>query len=179
MTEKYSCIRTWVVGIKTCRVEPSCSFVPLTFFFFKILHALACVDLNNFAGTVIRDEMGLSLEKVGKEVLGSAIKVVITKGSTLIVTDGSTRKAVEGRVSQIRRLVEVQLLSLAAVYFLLWSSYCRVNCKIKWSHMHTSALLMCRRNYKLLAFSKSTKYNGFLFCRTLKKNFKKRYWMRE
>ncbi|GLT53296.1 hypothetical protein SLA2020_265790 [Shorea laevis] len=57
-------------------------------------------------GTVIRDEMGLSLEKVGKEVLGSAIKVVITKGSTLIVTDGSTRKAVEERVSQIRRLVE-------------------------------------------------------------------------
>jgi chaperonin GroEL len=78
------------------------------------------VDLNNYAGTVIRDEMGLSLEKAGKEVLGSAIKVVITKDSTLIVTDGSTCKAVEERVSQIRRLVEVQLLSLAAVvYFLL------------------------------------------------------------
>ncbi|XP_062149913.1 chaperonin 60 subunit beta 4, chloroplastic [Alnus glutinosa] len=57
-------------------------------------------------GTVIRDEMGLSLEKAGKEVLGSAIKVVITKDSTLIVTDGSTCKAVEERVSQIRRLVE-------------------------------------------------------------------------
>lgn len=77
------------------------------------------MELNNYAGTVIRDEMGLTLEKAGKEVLGSAIKVVITKGSTLIVTDGSTRKAVEERVSQIRRLVEVQLLSLAAVVFFL------------------------------------------------------------
>ncbi|KAK6921842.1 Chaperonin Cpn60/GroEL/TCP-1 family [Dillenia turbinata] len=57
-------------------------------------------------GTVIRDETGLTLEKAGKEVLGSATKVVITKESTLIVTDGSTQAAVEERVSQIRNLVE-------------------------------------------------------------------------
>lgn len=57
-------------------------------------------------GTVIRDEMGLTLEKAGKEVLGMATKVVITKDSTLIVTDGSTRAAVEKRVTQIRRLIE-------------------------------------------------------------------------
>ncbi|PON42223.1 Chaperonin Cpn [Parasponia andersonii] len=57
-------------------------------------------------GTVIRDEMGLTLDKAGKEVLGTATKVVITKDSTLIVTDGSTRKAVDKRVTQIRRLVE-------------------------------------------------------------------------
>ncbi|TXG56725.1 hypothetical protein EZV62_018038 [Acer yangbiense] len=56
--------------------------------------------------TVIRDEMGLTLDKAGKEVLGTAIKLVITKDSTLIVTDGSTRVAVEKRVSQLRRLVE-------------------------------------------------------------------------
>ncbi|EEF47654.1 rubisco subunit binding-protein beta subunit, rubb, putative [Ricinus communis] len=56
--------------------------------------------------TVIRDEMGLTLEKVGKEVLGSATKVVITKDSTLIVTDGSTQAAVQKRVSQIRGLAE-------------------------------------------------------------------------
>ncbi|KAJ6983902.1 hypothetical protein NC653_026660 [Populus alba x Populus x berolinensis] len=48
-------------------------------------------------GTVIRDDMGLKLEKAGKEVLGTATKVVITKDSTLIVTDGSTREAVEKR----------------------------------------------------------------------------------
>lgn len=55
---------------------------------------------------VIRDEMGLTLEKAGKEVLGSAMKVVITKDSTLIVTDGSTQHAVEKRVTQIQSLVE-------------------------------------------------------------------------
>ncbi|KAF3432029.1 hypothetical protein FNV43_RR26768 [Rhamnella rubrinervis] len=57
-------------------------------------------------GTVIRDEMGLTLDKVGKEVLGTATRVVITKDSTLIVTDGSTREAVEKRVCQIRQLIE-------------------------------------------------------------------------
>ncbi|XP_041010401.1 chaperonin 60 subunit beta 4, chloroplastic-like [Juglans microcarpa x Juglans regia] len=57
-------------------------------------------------GTVIRDEMGLSLEKAGKETLGSASKVVITKDSTLIVTDGSTREFVEKRVSQLQELVK-------------------------------------------------------------------------
>ncbi|XP_031261327.1 chaperonin 60 subunit beta 4, chloroplastic-like [Pistacia vera] len=57
-------------------------------------------------GTVIRDEMGLTLDKARKEVLGTAVKVVITQDSTLIVTDGSTRAALENRVSEIRGLVE-------------------------------------------------------------------------
>nr|AKH05123.1 chaperonin-60 beta4 [California macrophylla] len=56
--------------------------------------------------TVIRDDMGLTLEKAGNEVLGNATKVVITKDSTLIVTDGTTRAAVDKRVSQLRSLVE-------------------------------------------------------------------------
>lgn len=59
--------------------------------------------------------MGFSLEKAGNEVLGSATKIVITKDSTLIVTDGSTREAVEKRVSQIQGLVEVQQMSQAAL----------------------------------------------------------------
>lgn len=57
-------------------------------------------------GTVIRDEMGLTLEKAHKELLGTATKVLITKDSTLIVTDGSTQPAVMKRVAQIQRLVE-------------------------------------------------------------------------
>ncbi|XP_061994895.1 ruBisCO large subunit-binding protein subunit beta, chloroplastic isoform X1 [Rosa rugosa] len=56
--------------------------------------------------TVVREEMGMILHKTGPEVLGTATKVVITKDSTLIVTDGSTREAVDKRVSQIQRLVE-------------------------------------------------------------------------
>lgn len=49
----------------------------------------------------------MTLEKATKDMLGSATKVVISKNSTLIVTDGSTRAAVEKRVSEIRALVEV------------------------------------------------------------------------
>lgn len=51
--------------------------------------------------------MGLTLEKADKDVLGTAAKVVITKDSTLIVTDGSTQEAVTKRVTQLQRLVEV------------------------------------------------------------------------
>ncbi|PPD79128.1 hypothetical protein GOBAR_DD23942 [Gossypium barbadense] len=57
-------------------------------------------------GTVIRDDMGITLDRVGKEVLGTATKVVITKDSTYIVSDGSTRESVQKRVSQIQNLVE-------------------------------------------------------------------------
>ncbi|CAN6464438.1 unnamed protein product [Victoria cruziana] len=57
-------------------------------------------------GTVIRDDAGLNLATAGREVLGSATKVVITKDSTLIVTDGATRDAVNKRVAQIQALIE-------------------------------------------------------------------------
>ncbi|KAF5748841.1 chaperonin 60 subunit beta 2 [Tripterygium wilfordii] len=57
-------------------------------------------------GTVIRDEVGLALDKVAKEVLGNASKVVLTKDTTTIVGDGSTQDVVEKRVAQIRNLIE-------------------------------------------------------------------------
>lgn len=60
-----------------------------------------------FSGTVIRDESGLTLENAHKGFLGTASKVVITKDSTLIVTDGNTQEAVKKRVSQLKKLVEV------------------------------------------------------------------------
>ncbi|KAF5202546.1 60 kDa chaperonin [Thalictrum thalictroides] len=64
-------------------------------------------DIATLTGAmVIRDDIGLTLDKAGKEVLGTATKVVITKDSTLIVTDGSNQLAVSQRVSQIRNLVE-------------------------------------------------------------------------
>lgn len=65
-----------------------------------------------FAATVVREDNGLTLEKTGKEVLGSACKVVISKDSTLIVTDGNTREAVQKRVLQIQKLMEVLESSL-------------------------------------------------------------------
>ncbi|XP_042042831.1 ruBisCO large subunit-binding protein subunit beta, chloroplastic [Salvia splendens] len=57
-------------------------------------------------GTVIREEVGLTLDKADKEVLGHAAKVVLTKDSTTIVGDGSTQDAVNKRVSQIKNLIE-------------------------------------------------------------------------
>ncbi|KAM3367648.1 hypothetical protein ACQJBY_016296 [Aegilops geniculata] len=57
-------------------------------------------------GTVVRDDMGHTLEEAGKEFLGSASKVIVKKDSTLIVTDGSTLHAVEKRVAQIKGQVE-------------------------------------------------------------------------
>ncbi|KAI4373720.1 hypothetical protein MLD38_011811 [Melastoma candidum] len=57
-------------------------------------------------GTVIRDEVGLTLDNASKEVLGQASKVVLTKDTTTIVGDGSTQEAVNKRVAQIRNLIE-------------------------------------------------------------------------
>ncbi|KAK1356204.1 RuBisCO large subunit-binding protein subunit beta, chloroplastic [Heracleum sosnowskyi] len=57
-------------------------------------------------GTVIREEVGLTLDKADKDVLGHAAKVVLTKDATTIVGDGSTQEAVNKRVSQIRNLIE-------------------------------------------------------------------------
>ena len=37
-----------------------------------------------FSGTVVREDMGYTLEEAGKEVLGSASKVVIKKDSTSV-----------------------------------------------------------------------------------------------
>ncbi|WCJ28792.1 Chaperonin GroEL [Euphorbia peplus] len=57
-------------------------------------------------GTVVREEVGLSVDKVGKEVLGNASKVVLTKDYTTIVGDGSTQEAVTKRVAQIKNMIE-------------------------------------------------------------------------
>lgn len=59
----------------------------------------------------MRDEIGLSLDKVGREVLGSAAKIELSKDSTTIVGDGSTQDAVNARVSQIRIQIEVLIPS--------------------------------------------------------------------
>ena len=56
--------------------------------------------------TVVKDELGLSLDKVGTEVLGNAARVELGKESCTIVGDGSTNLEVEARVKQINRLIE-------------------------------------------------------------------------
>lgn len=57
-------------------------------------------------GTVIREEVGLSLDTAENEVLGHAAKVVLTKDMTTIIGDGSTQELVNKRVAQIKNLLE-------------------------------------------------------------------------
>ncbi len=57
-------------------------------------------------GEVITEEVGLSLETAGIELLGQARKVVITKDETTIVEGAGDAEAIKGRVAQIRAEIE-------------------------------------------------------------------------
>ena len=57
-------------------------------------------------GQVISEDLGIKLENVTLEMLGSAKKVVLTKDDTTII-DGAGKKAdIQGRCAQIRRQIE-------------------------------------------------------------------------
>ena len=55
---------------------------------------------------VVAAEVGLKLDQVGLEVLGTARRVVVTKDNTTIVDGGGGHEAVTGRVAQIRSEIE-------------------------------------------------------------------------
>ncbi|MEV6556359.1 chaperonin GroEL [Nocardia sp. NPDC051756] len=57
-------------------------------------------------GEVVSEEVGLSLETAGIELLGQARKVVITKDETTIVEGAGDAEAIKGRVQQIRAEIE-------------------------------------------------------------------------
>jgi chaperonin GroEL len=57
-------------------------------------------------GTVISEEVGLSLEKATLEELGSAKKISITKENTTVIDGAGAHDQIEGRVNQIRAQVE-------------------------------------------------------------------------
>ena len=58
-------------------------------------------------GTVISEEVGLSLETADLNVLGRARKVVVTKDETTIVEGAGDGDQIAGRVKQIRSEIEV------------------------------------------------------------------------
>ena len=58
------------------------------------------------AATVISEEVGLSLEKASLDDLGTAKRVVITKGDTTIIGGAGKREDIEGRIQQIRKQIE-------------------------------------------------------------------------
>ena len=57
-------------------------------------------------GTVISDELGLSLEKVTLNDLGGAKRVVVAKENTTIIDGGGKATDIEARVESIRKQVE-------------------------------------------------------------------------
>jgi chaperonin GroEL len=57
-------------------------------------------------GQVISEDLGMKLESVTIDMLGSAKKVTITKDTTTIVDGGGEKAEIEARVAQIRNQIE-------------------------------------------------------------------------
>jgi chaperonin GroEL len=57
-------------------------------------------------GQVISEEVGLKLENVGLDLLGTARKVVVTKDDTTIVEGGGDDSEIRGRIEQIKAEIE-------------------------------------------------------------------------
>jgi len=58
------------------------------------------------AGTVISEEVGLSLEKATVKDLGRAKKIVVSKENTTLIDGAGDTKGIEGRIKQIKAQIE-------------------------------------------------------------------------
>ena len=56
-------------------------------------------------GTLISEDLGIQLENVTLDQLGTAKKITVDKGSTTIVEGAGKRKDVEARIEQLRRMI--------------------------------------------------------------------------
>jgi len=57
-------------------------------------------------GQVISEEVGLKLENVKLDLLGSARKIVVTKDDTTVVEGGGSADEIKGRINQIKAEIE-------------------------------------------------------------------------
>jgi len=57
-------------------------------------------------GQVVTEEVGLKLENVGLDLLGTARKVVVTKDETTVVEGGGSDDEIKGRINQIKAEIE-------------------------------------------------------------------------
>jgi chaperonin GroEL len=57
-------------------------------------------------GQVVAEEVGLKLDTVGLEVLGTARRIVVTKDDTTVIDGNGAKDEVNGRVAQIRAEIE-------------------------------------------------------------------------
>ncbi|MBR4414505.1 MAG: chaperonin GroEL, partial [Aeriscardovia sp.] len=55
---------------------------------------------------VVSDELGLKLDSIDIDVLGTAEKVIVAKDETTIVAGGGSKEEVEARVAQIRKEID-------------------------------------------------------------------------
>ncbi|KAI3772924.1 hypothetical protein L6452_04119 [Arctium lappa] len=58
-------------------------------------------------GELITEELGMNLEKVGPEMLGTCKKVTISKDDTVVLDGAGDKKAIEERCEQLRSSVEL------------------------------------------------------------------------
>jgi len=68
----------------------------------EMLEDIACLT----KGQVISEELGLKLEKIGLEMLGSAKRIVIDKENTTIVGGAGNKEDIKKRVNQIRKQID-------------------------------------------------------------------------
>ena len=57
-------------------------------------------------GQVISEELGLTLEGVSQDMLGTARRIVVTKDTTTIIDGGGDEQAIQERIRQIRTEIE-------------------------------------------------------------------------
>src|SRR4051812_38815550 len=57
-------------------------------------------------GQVVSEDVGLKLDQVGLEVLGTARRITVTKDDTTIVDGGGTKDTIGDRITQIKREIE-------------------------------------------------------------------------
>jgi chaperonin GroEL len=64
-------------------------------------------DIATLTGaTLVSEDLGIKLESVGLDSLGTARRIVVTKDQTTIVEGGGDQAAVDARAAQIRREIE-------------------------------------------------------------------------
>ncbi len=57
-------------------------------------------------GQVVTEEVGLKLENVGLDLLGTARKIVVTKDETTVVEGGGSDDEIKGRINQIKTEID-------------------------------------------------------------------------
>ena len=66
-------------------------------------------------GVVISEEKGLKLEQATLEMLGTCDKVTVSKDNTTIVNGAGDKQAIQDRIAQIKKEIEVTTLPLLTI----------------------------------------------------------------